>query len=306
MSYQESDYQYEQAPETGASNNSVKGLKIAIIILFIILAAISFRYWQQVQELRGNEADLIVERDTITNRLEALMGEYGAIKFDNDTLNQNLAQERHKADSLVTKLKKERSLSLSKLKKYEKELSTLRTTMRGFVRQIDSLNRLNQKLVGENIKYRKEISTYKTRTEMAEETATELNQKVQRGSVIKARDITLRAMRKNNKEASKARQAERLVVGLTLAANDLSKPGERTVYVRIISPDGYDMVESTDSQFRFEGQSIPFTASRRVDYQGDDLNVSVYYNGGGLIPGKYTVLVYMDNFMIGSNEIILR
>lgn len=305
MEYQETDYEYDQNP-SGQSNNSIKGLKIAIVILIIILAAISFRYWQQVQELKGNEADLIVERDTITNRLEALMGEYGAIKFDNDTLNQNLALERHKADSLVTRLKKERSLSLSKLKKYEKELSTLRTTMRGFVRQIDSLSRLNQKLVGENIKYRKEISTYKTRTEMAEETATELNQKVQRGSVIKARDITLRAMRKNNKEASKARQAERLVVGLTLAANDLAKPAERTVYVRIISPDGYDMVESANTMFSFEGQMIPFTASRMVDYQGDDLNVSVYYNGGGLIPGKYTVLVYMDGFMVGSNEIILK
>lgn len=305
MEYQETDYEYDQNPPSG-NNNSVKGLKIAIVILIIILAAISFRYWQQVQELKGTEDDLIVERDTLTNRLQALMGEYGTIKFDNDTLNQNLATERHKADSLVTKLKSERRLSLAKLKKYEKELTTLRSTMRGFVRQIDSLNRLNQKLVGENIKYRKEISTYKTRTEMAEETATELNQKVQRGSVIKARDITLRAMRKNNKEASKARQAERLVVGLNLAANDLAKPGERTVYVRIISPDGYDMVENANTMFNFEGQMIPYTASRRVDYQGEDLNVSVYYNGGGLIPGKYTVLVYMDGYMVGSNEIILK
>lgn len=305
MEYQEreDEYGYGQTP---SNNNSVKGLKIAIIILIVILAALSFSYWRQVQELKGSEADLVVERDTIANRLEALMGEYNTIKFDNDTLNQNLETERHKADSLVTRLKKERSLSYAKLKQYERELGTLRVTMQGFVRQIDSLSRLNQKLVGENLQFRKEISTYRTRTEMAEETATELNQKVQRGAVVRARDISLRAMRKNNREATKARQAERLVVNLVLSANELAKPAERTVYVRIVSPDGYDLVESQNTMFNFEGQMIPYTASRKVDYQGEDLSVSVYYNGVGLIPGKYTVLAYMDGYMIGSNEIILK
>lgn len=304
MEYQETDYDYGQ-PE-GPSQNAVKGLKIAIVILVIILGAVCFRYWQQVQELKGNEADLIIERDTIKSNLESLMGEYSTLKFDNDTLNQNLAIERQKADSLINKLKKERSLSLSKLRKYEREISTLRSTMKGFVRQIDSLNRLNQKLVGENIQYRKEISTYKTRTALAEETASELNQKIQRGAVIRARDIVLSALRKNNKEASKAKQAERLVVSLVLSANELAQPAERTVYIRIISPDGYDLVENQNDMFKFEGQMIPFSASRRVDYQGEDLSVSVYYNGGGLIPGKYTVMVYMDGYMIGTNEIILK
>lgn len=304
MEYQEREDDYGQL--NSGSNNSAKGLKIAIVILIVILAALSISYWRQVQELKGSEADLVIERDTIANRLTALMGEYSTMKFDNDTLNQHLDEQRHKADSLVLRLKKERSLSYAKLKQYERELGTLRVTMQGFVRQIDSLNRLNHKLAGENIQFRKEISTYRTRTEMAEETATELNNKVLRGAVVRARDISLRAMRKNNKEATKARQAERLVVNLVLSANELAKPAERTVYVRIVSPDGYDLVESQNTMFKFEGQMIPYTASRKVDYQGEDLSVSVYYNGGGLIPGKYTVLVYMDGYMVGSNEIILK
>ncbi|MEG0033194.1 MAG: hypothetical protein RR689_02695, partial [Mucinivorans sp.] len=194
-----------------------------------------------------------------------------------------------------------------KIKRYERELGTLRSTLRGFVRTIDSLNQLNQRLVGENVAFRREISNLRTTTEAAKETASELNNKIKRGSVIRARDITLRAVNRRNKDVTKARQTDRLITSFVLAANDLATPGVRTVYVRIISPDGYDMAESQNSMFEFEGTRIPYSASRdNIDYQCEDLPVSVLYNGTGLTSGQYTVMVYMDGMLIGSNVIILK
>lgn len=52
--------------------------------------------------------------------------------------------ERQRADSLMQRLKQERSWSLAKIKQYEKEVGTLRTIMRGYLHQIDSLNTLNK------------------------------------------------------------------------------------------------------------------------------------------------------------------
>ena len=248
----------------------------------------------------------MVDKDTLTNRLTVLLGEMGDLKVDNDTMNVALMQQRHVADSLLDRLKKERSWNYSKIKKYERELGTLRTAMQGFVRQIDSLNRLNQQLVGENLRYKKEMSSLRLRTEAAEEMTQELNNKVKRGSQLRAREVVLLAYNKRNKLVSKAKQTEKLVTEFVLAANDLAIPGERTVYVRIITPDA-DILGSPDGgRFTFAGESIPYSAKRAVDYQGEDLPMSVYYDATGLYAGQYTVMVYVDGQMIGQSDVILK
>lgn len=305
MEYNENDYDYNDYPQQ-ESASSVKGLKIAIIILLAVLAVISFFFWRQVQELKQSEEGLTEERDTLTNRLTVLLGEMGDLKVDNDTMNVALMQQRHIADSLLDRLKKERSWNYSKIRKYERELGTLRTAMQGFVRQIDSLNRLNQQLVGENLRYRREMSSLRLRTEAAEEMTQELNNKVKRGSQLRAREVALLAYNKRNKLVNRAKQTERLVTEFVLAANDLAIPGERTVYVRIITPDA-DILGSPDGgRFTFAGESIPYSAKRAVDYQGEDLPVSIYYDTTGLYAGQYTVMVYVDGQMIGQSDVILK
>lgn len=305
MNYQETeDYGYDTP--AGGGNSAANGLKIAIAILLVILGAVTFLYWQSVRRDAGEIAAMNIELDTMKAQAGRLTAAMGTLEFDNDTLNANLITQRHIADSLMGRMKRERNISYSKIKKYERELGTLRATMQGFVRTIDSLNRLNQKLVGENLAFRKEISTLRTTTDAAIETATDLSHKIKRGAVIRARDISLRAVNRKDKEVSRAKTADRLITTLVLSANDLSQPGERTVYVRIVSPDGYDLVENQSAHFEFEGSRIPYTAARNVDYQGEDLPVSVYYNGSGLIAGQYTVHVYMDGQVIGSNVIILK
>ncbi len=307
MDYQENEnfnYDHEGTTDT---KSAVGGLKIAIIILIIVLAAVSVLYYLSVREDAKEIEAMKIERDSIASQYSSLIVDMDSLRFDNDTLNANLLRQRHIADSLVQRMKSERNISYRKLKAYEQELGTLRATMQGFVRQIDSLNQLNKKLTGENLAFRKEITDLRTTTEEAKETAAELNSKIERGAIIKARDITLRAVNKRGKDVTRARTAEQLVTTFVLTANELAEPGDRTVFVRIISPDGYDLAEDQNSQFLFEGENIPYTASREVDYQGEDLAVSVYYNGGGLLTaGQYTVHIYMDEQLVGSNVIILK
>ena len=221
-------------------------------------------------------------------------------------MNVALMQQRHVADSLLDRLKKERNWNYSKIKKYERELGTLRTAMQGFVRQIDSLNRLNQQLVGENLRYKKEMSSLRLRTEAAEERVQEQDNMLKRGSQLRARDVVLQPYNKRNKLVKKAKQTETLVTEFVLSANELATPGERTVYVRIITPDG-DILGSPDGgNFTFEGENYAYSAKRAVDYQGEDLPMSIYYDASGLYAGKYTTMVYVDGHMVGQSDIILQ
>ena len=206
----------------------------------------------------------------------------------------------------MEELKRERSWNLAKIKQYEKEVGTLRTVMKGYLRQIDSLNKLNNKLIAENVGYRKEISSITLRAEVAEEKAAELNNIVRQGSVLRARDISLVALNDRGKEITRVKNAARLRADFVLSANELADPGERTLYLRIISPDGYPLSTGSVPTFEFEGERISYSASRDVDYQNEDLGVGIFYSGSGFTAGKYAVQIYCDGYLIGSTEISLK
>ena len=288
------------------TEKTLKRYKIIIVILAIVLAALTSIYFLQVGNFRDAREILEVQRDTLVSRLSTMMADFDVLKTENDTINANLDIERHRADSLFTRLKQERNWSAAKIRQYEKELGTLRVVMKGYIRQIDSLNTLNQSLVQENIQYRKEASTLLLRAQTAEEQAEELSSKVRRGSMILARNITLKALNKSDREVTRASRAERLRTDFVLTANELATPGNREVYIRIVGPDGYLLANSTNHVFEVDGERLTYSASRTVDYQNQDLSVSVYYNGQGIVKGKYSVSVYLDGRQIGSNEIILK
>ena len=296
---EEYDYGYG-APEP---NKSLKGLKIMIVILAVILAGLSVMYFIQVRQIR---ADFAEERDTLANRLTLLLSDYDNLETENDTISRHLDVERGRADSLLQSLQKERSLSRAKIRDYEKRLGYMRNVMEGYIHQIDSLNTINQKLVKENTTYRKEATSLRLRADLAEEKAQELSTKVRKGAVIRARDISLVALSKKDKEVTRASQAARLRVSCVLVGNELSTPGQRNVFVRIIGPENYLLPNATNAAFNYEGEMITFSASREVDYQNEDLPVSLYYNGSGITGGKYQVLIYTDGYLIGSSEVILR
>ena len=133
-----------------------------------------------------------------------------------------------------------------------------------------------------------------------------MNSKVRLGALLKARDIKLLALTKNDKEVSKAARAARLRVDMVVAANDLAAPGKRDIYVRILGPEGYVLAESATAQFDFEGEKMTYSAMRSVDYQNQELPVSIFYNGTGIVSGKYQVSVYIDGMLVGTVETILR
>lgn len=284
----------------------LKGYKTVVIVLGVVLAALTASYVLQIGNLKESRSILTGQRDTLMNRLSVMMGDFDELQTENDTINANLEVERLKADSLMDRLRQERNWNAAKIRQYEGELGSLRLIMQGYVRQIDSLNTLAQSLQRENVEYRRQASTLQLRAETAEERAQELDVKVRQGSMILARNIQLLALNNRDNEVTRANRASRLRTDLVLTANELAQPGPREVFVRIVGPDGYVLANTSNATIEVDGERITYSASRQVDYDNQDLAVNVFYNGGGIVAGKYAVSVYMDGRLIGSNEIILR
>ncbi|MBR7170390.1 MAG: hypothetical protein IKD17_08235 [Alistipes sp.] len=295
----EEDYYDEPQPE---QNRSIRGYRIVIGLLSVILVAISILYYNiHSQQMRDNEL-MAADRDSLQQDLTELIVEYDDLKYQNDSIAVNL----ERANALVEQLKQERRWNYNKLKQYEKELGTLRTVMMGYIKQIDSLNTLNKKLITENVGYRKEISSANLRADLAEERSEELENKVKAGAVVRARNIRLVALNAKSKEVSRIKKAERMRVDFELAANELATPGNKAIYVRITSPEGYLMQTEAAPSFEFDGEKIGYSAAREVEYQNEDLAVSIFFEQTNFMAGTYQVELYMEGRMIGTAEQAMR
>ncbi len=292
---------YEE--DRGASvQKSIRGYRVVIILLAVILAGLSALYFNLNRQQQHDYELLKIDRDSIQSNLSELIDEYGNLKFTNDTIAANL----EKANEVMEQLKRERRWNYAKIKEYEKEVGTLRAVMKNYLRQIDSLNSLNKKLIDENVSYRKEISSANLRADVAEERATELQNKVQMGSVLRARDIAVVPLNARGKVVSRVRSATTLRVDFTVSSNDLAAAGNREIYVRITSPDGYLLTTESIPTFTYRDESIGYSASREIDYQNEDVDVSIYYNGSGFVAGDYKIELYTDGYILGSSATALR
>ncbi len=299
---EEEDEEDYYAPEPDAGK-AIRGYRIVIVILSVILVALSMLYFGiHRQQMADNEL-LRADRDSIQNNLGNLIVEFDGLKTQNDSIAANL----EKANEMMEQLKRERRWNYAKLKEYEKELGTLRTVMRGYLRQIDSLNTLNKKLINENVSYRKEITSAQLRAEMAEEKAAELDNKVRAGAVLRARDITLTALNDKSKAVSRIKNATRLRTDFVVSANELATPGNKAIYVRITSPDGYVLTTESMPTFEFEGERLSYSAMREVDYdQNADLAVAIFFNSSGFAAGTYRIELYCEGRLIGQTQIAMR
>ncbi len=296
----------QEREEESTSNKSIVGYRVVIGILAVILVALSLLYYNIHRQQEADYALLSIARDSIENNLSDLIVDFDDLQATSDSMSRTIVEERHRADSIITQLKRERTFNYNKLKQYEKEVGTLRTVMKGYLHQIDSLNSLNKQLITENVTYRKKISDQELRAEMAEERAAELNDIVAQGSVLRGRDISMATLNDRGSEVSRIRRADKLRVDFSISANEFAEPGQIEIYLRIISPDGFPLSTEELPTFQYEGQTLTYSASRSVDYQNQELPVSIFYNGSGYIDGEYKIELYANGYQLCSSRVSVR
>jgi hypothetical protein len=58
--------------------------------------------------------------------------------------------------------------------------------------------------------------------------------------------------------------------------------------------------------FSYQGMNIGYSAVREVDYQNEDVAVSIYYRGSGFTEGQYSIEIYADGNLIGTGSVSMR
>ncbi len=105
----EDDYGYE-GEEGSSASKSLKGYKLMVLLLAVILVAVSGLYFYQSHQIR---ADFAIERDTLTNRILAVRNDLVNLETTNLALGDSIAVERGRVDSILDVIAKERRVTRS-------------------------------------------------------------------------------------------------------------------------------------------------------------------------------------------------
>jgi peptidoglycan hydrolase CwlO-like protein len=295
---------FERKQAEKKTNGPLKAIMIALAVVAVGLGAALAYVMSTKNDL---VSELTKEKEDLTEQIEALQADYEGLSSDYDNINAQLDSSREEIAQLVERVKKTEATNRAKIRQYEKELGTLRSIMRSYIVQIDSLNTLNHKLTAEAASARKEAAEHKKRSEELATEVESLSDKVATGSVIKARGLSIKAYTAADKVTDKASRVTRLLANLTLIENDLAERGPIRIYLCVYDPSGNLITNSTSTSFTFNGQLLSATASREVDYAGNELEVGIYVNEvPAYEPGIYTVRAYTEHAALGLSEMLLR
>jgi hypothetical protein len=304
------------------SGQNVQRKKKRGIILWIIIALLmgsnGVTAWLLMQEKtkvvesRIVTEKVVVERDNIQSDLLTLQKDYASLQVTDAAMQKDIDEKKARIEELLIEAKKHKgdAYIIAKLKK---EADTLRAIMQGYVRTIDSLNTLNQTLVAEKKTVLKQLDVEKGKQTVLIKEKDELKTTIAKGSILSCFNVSAKAVLfkrggKKESETSKARKAEKIKVSFSLGENKIAKAGEKTVYVRIMTPDGKEMAKSYDDSYKFTfNQSSGYYAGKaELNYANVEISGVTYCEGQGeMVPGNYVVEITCDGTVIGSTNLKL-
>lgn len=285
------------------------------VIITLLVGTNAFTLWLWMKE-KNKVADqivvtkeVIVERDNVKADLLALQKEYETLETSDEALKTEIEEKKQKIAELIQEAEKHKgdAYIISKLRK---ETETLRSIMKGYVRTIDSLGVLNQTLVAEKKQVLKELDDEKTKGDELKREKEELKSTIAKGSIltcfnISAKGVKFKSGGKKESETNRAKRVEKIKVQFSLGENKIAKAGEKTVYIRIMTPDGKEMAKGYDDNYRFTfGKSSGYFAGKEtVNYANTEITAVTYCEGQGeFLPGNYQVEITCDGVVIGSGS----
>ena len=279
-------------------------------MLLVILAVAVYMLLDTRKNLNLVSEDLAEKTDFFRLEKDSLERELRNIYYRYDTLETNsleLQAEMKLQQDKIDKLISMQAEDAYKIRMYRKEMETLRSVLRSYIVQIDSLNMQNQELLAQNKQLRNTELRLTTEKEQLQRDKTQLEEIKDLATTLQASQINLVLLNKRDKESSRIRTAEKVRIDFVLRANKVTPAGEKRIFLRIIRPDQVTLGSPDLEMIDFNGEQLPASASRVVNYENEDLPVSIFWtNDGEIVPGEHTVELYSEGKQIGQASFVLK
>lgn len=286
-------------------NNIILGILGVLLVGAVAFLGVSLKRERDANEDMRELAAL--DKKEMENEYQQFADQYSEMKtrINNDSIIAQLTEEQLKTQRLLAELKKVKSDDAREITRLKKELATVREVLRSYVLEIDSLNRLNQKLQATNEELRVSNEEATRKIEGLSSERISLTEKVAIAAQLDATDINLTAKNKRGKTTKEISKAKTLQLNFRIAKNVTATTGLRTLYVRIMTPAG-NILRGSGS-FPYENKTLQYSIKRTVEYSGEEMPVTMYWDvAEALSSGTYQVSIFADGNMIGSRSVAFK
>lgn len=297
--------------ETTPKEEKKKRDKLFLYLFFLMTLVCAVLGWllinqkTETQTVVAENIQITQESEEVKRDLQNLQTEYAMLETNDVFLKAEIEDKKKLIEQLQRDAEKHKddAYIMAKLKK---EMKTLRDIMQHFVVEIDSLNTLNKKLVAERDSVSTELGTEKEKRNMLQ---SEKDKLYQLGSIIKSSGMKVTALNVKSKtkatETTKAKRTDKIMVAFKLEENNIAPKGPRTIYVRIVMPDGKEWCDSPDADhlFTFGSSKGYYAMKKSLQYNNEDVSVEMLVRKKEtqeLPAGKYHVEVCLDNQPVGK------
>ena len=288
-----------------------KILLITVLILLVgAIGALIYLNYHQRNEMQELVEIIEIEKEELQEEYENLAIEfdgYSQMDIQNDSLQDLLYREQQRVQDLLEELRITKVTNARRISELKKELATVRTVLKDYVRQVDSLNATNARLTEENIIVRAENEQVKTKNTQLTNLNTQLTETVTRAAMLELTDCTCTMLNKNDRKTRMVSQVTKLQFDYTIAKNITCERGLKDLYVRVITPNGVLMNEAENKRFPFESDSIAYSITQQFEYSGEQYMGTVYLPITEEVEkGFYTIDFFCEGNLIGSFPIQIR
>ena len=318
--------------DTAPENKKRDGLYILLIILSLglsgVLGFILVNKNKQIEACKYDktllENDLLgmedmlsgyvdIEKGDMKQELRQMLRMYDDALLKNDSNRDSIEMQKARINELLTELDTQKKRSAREIYTLKKETETLRSIMKDYVRQIDSLFTVNTGLRTELTESKTQLSTVTSERNQLVERTSDLETKVQTGARLSAYSINTVGLKYKSiggglKEHNRAGKIDKIRSCFTVSENSLAKAGVKYIYLQVISPDGKVLTSSITNVVSINGINTLYTERKEIDYQNQSIDVCIYYDvtQEELAKGNYIVKLFADGNEIGKDSFTLR
>jgi hypothetical protein len=301
--------------EEEENESSKKTLITILVLLLLALLGALLYFWNEKSNIEQEAKQLKIDKEREILALKTDLDTFKGRNTQLDSLinasNIELDQRSRSLDSLLAI----GQISREQLMRFRRENGKLDGLRSRYLRQIDSLLKINEQLRRNNTALRDTLAVERGRaTQIADENV-QLYNRISKAEVLKADNIAIQGVRYRSSgkeiEARRTRQIEKLKASFQLLENVVAKPGNRDVHLVAITPQGTTLYseENGSGLFITEGKQTRYTQKATINYENKTTPITMYYTEGPntkFAEGTYQIQVYCDGVRIGEGSFDIK
>jgi hypothetical protein len=318
-----------ESNETTAKKSN--GAFIAIILVLLVGLAVLASMWSsknsQLNDCSNENKLLKSDMAGMDQMMEGYVGNlssdlktdfqnmlktYDALIEKDESKADSLNIQKEKIQKLINEINTNKKMSASQLFQLRKENETLRSIMKSYVMQIDSLNTLNLKLTSDLDQTTSKLTSTAVERDQYKQDAEEKTEQVKKGSRLQAYNFSSEGLKMKLNNTTESTNRARTVVQMrstfTISENPITAPGKKSVYMQIVNPDGKTLQSKSSNTITTDLGTIAFSDKKEIDYQNQRVDLSIFYDlkGEEALKGNYKVKIFCEGILIGTDSFTLK